>query len=153
MKHLFVYRIGHWAHKRKLRMLARICDIINYFIHNSYIPSSCEIGENTKLAYHGIGVVIHSRAVIGANCIIGQGITIGRKGGGYGVPVIEDNVYIGPGVRILGDIKIGHHSVIGANAVVLQDIDSYSIVAGIPAKVIDRITNETYNQKYKEYIG
>ena len=90
----------------------------------------------TKFAYGGIALVIHSRAIIGKNCIVGQCVTIGGRSRHYDVPKIGDNVYIGAGAKILGPITVGNNSVIGAGAVVLKDVPENSIIVGIPAKVI-----------------
>lgn len=103
---------------------------------NSSVPSSCVLGGGTKFAYGGIAVVIHARAVIGKNCIIGQCVTIGGRSKHYAVPIIGDNVYIGAGAKILGPVKVGDNSVIGAGAVVLNDVPENSVVVGVPAKII-----------------
>ena len=81
-------------------------------------------------------MVIHSRAVIGKNCMIGQNVTIGGKSGWYEVPVIGDNVEISAGARIIGPVRIGNNVIIGANAVVVKDVPDNCIVAGVPAKII-----------------
>ena len=86
-------------------------------------------------------MVIHARAVIGKNCVIGQCVTIGGRSKHYAVPIIGDNVYIGAGAKILGPVKIGANSVIGAGAVVLNDVPENSIVVGVPAKVIKTNTS------------
>ena len=77
-----------------MKLISRFFDYLNLLIHNSYFPSSVEVGKGTKAAYGGIGIVIHARAKIGKHCLLGQGITIGGKNGELGVPVNEDNVYI-----------------------------------------------------------
>lgn len=81
-------------------------------------------------------MVIHARAIIGKNCIIGQCVTIGGRSKHYEVPKIGDNVYIGAGAKIIGPVQIGNNSVIGAGAVVLKDVPANSIVVGVPAKII-----------------
>lgn len=119
-----------------------------YFFFNSSVPASCQMGGGTKLAYGGIGIVIHSRAVIGCNCLIGQNVTIGGKSGWYEVPVIGDNVHISAGARVLGPIRIGNNVIIGANAVVVKDVPDNCIVAGIPAKIIkENISIEDFEGK------
>lgn len=106
------------------------------------IPFGCQIGNGTRLgkgtclAYGGLGVVIHDRAVIGARCYVGSGVTIGGTSGKFGVPVIEDDVIIYSGAKIIGDITIGAGSVIGANSVVTKNVPARSVVAGIPARVL-----------------
>jgi serine O-acetyltransferase len=93
---------------------------VNYFFYNSSIPTGCRIRKTSKFAYGSIGIVIHDNARIGESGIIGQGITIGDKNGIKEVPLIENNVYISPGVRILGNVKIGHDSIIGTNEVIYR---------------------------------
>ena len=124
--------------------LSKIIDGISFLIFNSVVPGSAIIGEMTKLAYGGIGVVIHSKASIGRKVIIGQNVTIGRKLSPDGVPVIGDDVYIGAGARILGDIHIGNNVIIGANSVVLKDVPNDSIVAGNPAEIVKNVDKSIY---------
>ena len=107
-----------------------------YLLYNCFIPYTCEIGKGTTFGYKGMGVVIHSRAKIGENCLIAQQVTIGGRSKIYNVPVIGNNVYIGCGAKILGDVVIGDDCVIGANAVVIHNVESGSVVAGVPARVI-----------------
>jgi serine O-acetyltransferase len=133
---IYFYRVGRFCYKNKLVFLSKIVDGLIFFIYNSYIPSSCSIGSGSKFAYKGIGVVIHKRAVIGANCIIGQGITIGGKNGSVNPPVIGNNVYIAAGSRIIGDIHIGDNCIIGVNAVVTKSFEDNIVIGGIPAIAI-----------------
>ncbi len=137
---------------KKFPKISKMLDFLIYILYNSAVFGSTNIGKNTIFAYGGIGVVIHKVSKIGENCVIGQGITIGGKSGSDRVPIIENNVYIGAGVRILGGIKIGHHSIIAPNAVVLEDVLPFSIYAGIPAKKIDVIDKKNI-EKFREYIG
>ena len=83
---------------------------------------------------HPAGVVIHPDAKIGPNCLLMQGVTIGSNRSG--LPVLEGHVDVGPGAKILGDLVIGKHAVIGANAVVLHHVAAESVVVGIPARAI-----------------
>lgn len=89
-----------------------------------------------KFAYGGIATVIHARAIVGENTIIGQCVTIGGRSKHYEVPRIGNNVYIGAGAKILGPVTIGDNSIIGAGAVVLKDVPANSVVAGVPARII-----------------
>ncbi len=81
---------------------------------------------------HPNGVVIHPLARIGVNCTVMQQVTIG-KGTKGGYPTIGDNVFIGPGAKILGDVTVGDDAKVGANAVVLADVPPGATVTGIPA--------------------
>jgi serine O-acetyltransferase len=116
-----------------------------------------EIHPNTKIGYgfyigHFGGIVINERTIIGNNCNISQGVTIGQinRGEKKGTPTIEDEHYIGPGAKIIGKINIGHNSAIGANAVVVKDVFPNTTVGGIPAKEISSIGSDGYiNRIYK----
>jgi serine O-acetyltransferase len=130
------YRLSRWFHLRGMNFPAKIIQRLIFTFFNSVIPYTCEIGEGSTFGYGGIALVIHNRAKIGKNCMIGQGVTIGGRSKKYNVPVIGDNVYIAAGARVLGDVVIGNDVVIGANAVVLKSIGSNTAVAGVPARVI-----------------
>jgi len=139
MNAIKLYRLGNFFHRKKLKLLAKLVDMLVFLIYNSYIPSSCTIGKGSKFAYKGIGVVIHARSTIGENCLIGQNITIGGKDGDAQPPRIGNGVYIAAGARIIGDIFIGDNCKIGANAVVNKTFPADSVLAGVPAKKIKEI--------------
>lgn len=87
---------------------------------------------------HAGGIVVNEQVTIGKNCNLSQQVTIGvsRRGERAGVPVIGDNVYIGPGAKIFGKITIGNNAAVGANCVVTKDVPENGVVVGIPGKVI-----------------
>lgn len=123
---------------------------IQGFIFNKFncrIPYQARIGDGTRIGIGGIGVVIHPNSIIGRNCVISQQVTLGGRAGGNGTPVVGDNVWISPGAKCLGG-KIGDNVVIGANSVVLHEVESNTVVAGVPAKVISRDIS-----KYQAYTG
>lgn len=97
------------------------------------IPINSSIGGGLLLP-HPNGIVIHPDARIGPNCLIFQQVTIGTRNGG-GVPEIGGHVDIGAGAKILGQVRIGNHAIIGANSVVLCDVPDYGRAVGIPATV------------------
>ncbi len=99
------------------------------------IPLNCDLGGGLVLP-HPNGIVIHSGAKVGVNCLIHQQVTIGVTRKSPKAPIIGGHVDIGAGAKIIGDINIGEHALIGANAVVIKDVPAYAIVAGIPAKII-----------------
>lgn len=139
------YRLAHWFYRHNMEVLAKVIRGVIFLLFNSYIPYTCNIGKNTKCGYKGIGVVIHSRAIIGENCMIGQGVTIGGRNKFYEVPVIGNNVQISTGAKLIGPIKIGDNAVIGANAVMICDAPSNTVWAGVPAKMLkDNIKIEDY---------
>jgi serine O-acetyltransferase len=79
-----------------------------------------------------------TKTVIGENCNISQGVTIGQAGreGKQLTPIIGDRVYIGPGAKIFGGIKIGNDVAIGANAVLTKDLPDNAVAVGVPAKIV-----------------
>lgn len=114
-----------------------ICEklfFITQLLHACEIPLQTKIGSNVKFGHRGIGVVIHKDCVIGDNVWIMQNVTIGGKNGF--VPIIGDNVFIGAGAVILGNVTIGNGARIGANAVVTKNVDCGDTVIGVPAKKI-----------------
>lgn len=156
MRAIHIYRMGRFFYLHKVKPLARFFHLLNYLLHNSSIPPACRIGKGSRFGHSGIGVVINSRAEIGEHCLIGQGVTIGGQGGKTvegDLPVIEDSVFIGPGARVLGPFRVGHESIIGANAAVVKDVEPYSVMAGVPARRIARITEESFETRYKFYHG
>lgn len=106
------------------------------------IPYKAEIGEGLLFG-HTDCVVIHPESVIGKNATIMQGVSItgniGKMQNGRFAPMIGDNVFIGAGAKILGPVIVGDNCMIGANAVVLKDIPSNSVAAGMPAKVVKHV--------------
>ncbi len=94
-----------------------------------------QIGPGLAL-HHGTGVVVHQTAVIGANCILRHGVTLGERRSGGGCPVLGDRVDTGVHAIILGPIHIGDGATIGAGSVVLHDVPPGAVVAGNPAKII-----------------
>ena len=135
MNLIYFYRFSHWLFVNKLTFLSKLVYRINFLIFNSSVPPSVKIGRGTKFAYGGIGVVIHHSVEIGAECIIGQGITIGGRNKYETSPKIGNRVYIGAGARILGPITSGSEVIISPNSVVIHNIPSNSIAIGMPAKV------------------
>lgn len=88
---------------------------------------------------HGVGLVVHQQAVLGAGCTLRNGVTIGERPPRGGVPILGDGVDVGVNAVILGPVTIGQGSVIGAGSVVIRSVDAGSVVAGNPARLIRRI--------------
>ena len=100
------------------------------------IHPSARIGRGLFID-HGIGVVVGETAVIGEDVTLFQGVTLGGTGKERGKrhPTIGNNVVIGAGAKVLGNITIGANSMIGANAVVVRDVPEHSTVVGVPGRV------------------
>jgi len=109
------------------------------------LPYSASIGTHFYIGHFG-GIIINSKAVIGDNCNISQGVTIGVSGRGErrGVPVIGDNVYIGASATVAGDITIGNDVVIAANSLVIADVPSGTTVMGVPATHVSNNNSKGY---------
>jgi serine O-acetyltransferase len=134
---MLIYRIARWLFTHNIPIIPRFLELLIYFFYNSVIPSKAEIGEKTYLSHGGLGVVIHPQVKIGKGVIINTGVTIGGKSlSAAGFPIIGDDVYIGTGAKIIGNIKIENNCVIGANAVVIDSVPSGSVVGGVPARIL-----------------
>ena len=101
------------------------------------IPRDTRIGPGLRILHTG-GIVVQRRTVIGRNCLISQGVTLGQiyRGAHAGAPVIGDDVFVGPGAKVIGGVVVGNNVMIGANAVVTRDVPDDAVVAGVPARVI-----------------
>jgi len=101
------------------------------------IPYTTKIGSGFYIGHFG-GIVVNSKAIIGSNCNISHGVTIGEtyRGNSKGTPVIGNQVFLGPGAKVLGNIHIGNNAAIGANAVVTKDVPENGVVVGSPGKII-----------------
>lgn len=109
------------------------------------ISPKTKIGTGFYVGHFG-GIVINSEAKIGENLTISQGVTIGmaNRGEKKGVAIIGDNVYIGPGAKIVGAVRIGNNAAIGANCVVTKDVPDNAVVVGVPGKVISMNSSKGY---------
>lgn len=134
---VFLYRIAHFLYKRNLFFFARIISQIGRFFTGIEIHPGAKIGRGLFID-HGMGVVIGETAEVGDNVTIYHGVTLGGTGKDTGKrhPTVGDNVIIGSGAKILGPIKIGNNSKIGANSVVLVDVPADSTAVGSPARII-----------------
>ena len=112
-----------------------------------------EIGYGLRLPHKG-GIIIHVKAIIGNNCEIMQGVTIGNNimKSRDEVAVIGDEVLLCSGAKVIGKVKIGNTVIVGANAVVTHDIEDHTIVGGIPARPIGKCDNRfVINKKQQEW--
>lgn len=150
---LFVYRIGNAIYVSKLpKLLKRIFLVITVFYQKIIevttgisLPYAASIGTHFYIAHFG-QIIIHPNAIIGDNCNISQGVTIGVSGRGEkrGIPIIGNNVFIAANAIVVGAITVGDNVVIGANSLVLRDVDSDTTVLGVPAVVINNNNSEGY---------
>ncbi|MBE7047855.1 MAG: serine acetyltransferase [Ruminococcaceae bacterium] len=110
------------------------------------------IGPGLAIVHYGT-IIISQGSTIGKNCRIHAGVNIGANAGEEKAATIEDNVYIGPGAKIIGAVRIGENAVIGANAVVTKDVPAGVTVGGVPASVISQNDSEKHLIKATEIIA
>ncbi len=136
---LFYHRIGHILYGWKLFFPARFVSQIGRWLTGIEIHPGATIGKRLFID-HGMGVVVGETSVIGDNVTIFQGVTLGGTGKEKGKrhPTIGDNVVIGAGAKVLGNIRIGDNVSIGANAVVLEDVPANCTVVGVPGRIARR---------------
>lgn len=135
------YKISHFLYKRKRFLIARIISEKAKRKTGIEIHPGATIGKNLFID-HGMGVVIGETCVIGDNVTLFHGVTLGGTGKEKGKrhPTIGNNVFIGSGAKILGNITIGNNVKIGANSVILESIPDNVTVVGIPGKIIKHHT-------------
>ena len=133
---LVVYRVAHFLYGVRMFFIARYLSQVGRFLTGIEIHPGAQIGRNLFID-HGMGVVIGETAVIGDNVTIYQGVTLGGTGKEKGKrhPTIGNNVVVGTGAQVLGNITIGDNSYIGANAVVVKDVPPNSTVVGVPGRI------------------
>lgn len=134
-----LYKISRTLYLAKIPLLPTLIKVFLRLIFGCVIPPSAQIGKGAYLAYGGLGTVLHFDAVIGENCSIQTNVTIGGTPGSDLVPILGNNVLVGTGAKIIGNVKIGNNVIIGANAVVTKDVPDNCTVAGVPAKIIKRL--------------
>ena len=142
---IFFYRLAHWLHKLDIPFFPRLISYIARFLTGIEIHPGAKIG-NRVFIDHGMGVVIGETAIIGNNCLLYQGVTLGGTGKDQGKrhPTLGCNVTVGAGAKILGNINIGSNARVGAGAVVVKDVPANSTVVGIPARIVSQ-RNEEFN--------
>ena len=134
---LVMHRVSHKLWKYNVPFLPRVISHMTRFITGIEIHPGAKIGKGVFID-HGMGVVIGETSIIGNRCLLYQGVTLGGTGkeGGKRHPTLENNVVVGAGAKVLGDIRIGTNTRIGAGSVVVKNVDSNSTVVGIPGRVV-----------------
>ena len=119
------------------------------------IPYNTNIGSGLYIGHFG-GIVVNHEVRIGRNCNINHCVTIGATYGGKfpGVPTILDNVFLGPGSKIIGGITVGNNAAVGANCVVTEPVSDGAVVVGIPGKIISYKGSRNYVvNTFREWSG
>ncbi|RKD33811.1 serine O-acetyltransferase [Thermohalobacter berrensis] len=136
---LIIYRIAHRFYQKRFFLIARFISHVGRLLTGIEIHPGAKIGKGLFID-HGMGVVIGETTEIGDNVTIYQGATLGGTGKEKGKrhPTIGNNVVVASGAKVLGPIKIGDNSKIGAGAVVLKEVPENCTVVGIPGRVVKK---------------
>ncbi len=136
---LWIYRVNHWLWMHGWRFVARAMSQVGRLITGIEIHPGAQIGRRFFVD-HGMGVVIGETTIVGDDVTLYQGVTLGGTGKEVGKrhPTIGNNVVIGAGARVLGNITIGENSRVGAGSVVLRDVPDNSTIVGVPGHIVFR---------------
>ncbi len=136
---LWMYRIAHWLYLHQVSFIPRLISYLTRFLTGIEIHPGATIGRGVFID-HGMGVVIGETAVVGDYCLIYQGVTLGGTGkeSGKRHPTLGENVVVGTGAKILGNLCIGDQVRIGAGSIVLQDVPNNCTVVGVPGRIVRR---------------
>ncbi len=142
---LVFHRYAHFFYNHGMKFIARLVSQYSKLLTGIEIHPGAAIGKGHFID-HGTGVVIGQTAVIGDNCTLYQGVTLGGTGKDKGKrhPTLGDNVMVGCGAKVLGPFYVGSNSKIAANAVVLSEVPENSTCVGVPARIV-RINNKRIN--------
>lgn len=128
-----LYRLMQWSAKHRLKPLAYIFQLLNKFLNGCLIGIGSDFGKGLVIA-HPIGIVINSKVKGGNNITIESGVVIGDEKGRS--PTLGDDVFVGAGAKIVGNVTIGNNVKIGANAVVVKSAEDNVTLVGIPARAL-----------------
>lgn len=139
LQSLMFHRVAHWLWNLGLPFIPRFLSHISRFITGIEIHPGATIGKGVFID-HGMGVVVGETAIVGDYCLIYQGVTLGGTGkeSGKRHPTLGENVVVGAGAKVLGNIQIGNNVRIGAGSVVLREVPSDCTVVGVPGRVVYR---------------
>lgn len=141
---ILFHRLAHRLYRAGFTTLARMISQISRFLTGIEIHPGAQIGRRFFID-HGMGVVIGETAIIGDDCLLYQGVTLGGTGKERGKrhPTLGNHVVVGSGAKVLGNITIGNHVRIGAGSVVLKSVPDHSTVVGVPGRIVrTRLDNE-----------
>ncbi|AGY59203.1 serine O-acetyltransferase [Gloeobacter kilaueensis] len=132
-----VHRVAHLLYQRRLFWLARLLSHLARWLTGIEIHPGATIGPGIFID-HGMGVVIGETAIVGRDALIYQGVTLGGTGKQKGKrhPTLGNDVVVGAGAKVLGDIEVGDNTRIGAGSVVLRSVPSDCTVVGVPGRVV-----------------
>ncbi|HSI38073.1 MAG TPA: serine acetyltransferase [Methylotenera sp.] len=140
---VWLYRLGRRIDVQQEGLVKKFCTVFYWTFFRLIetligvsLPKSASIGGGLRIWHFG-GIFIHPDVVIGKNCTLRQGVTIGNRIENGGVPTIGDNVDFGAYAQVLGDVRIGNDCKIGAMTLVITDVPDGATAVGIPARIIE----------------
>ena len=151
---LIIHRIASVCWEKEFRWLGRFISHLGRWLTGIEIHPGAEIGRRFFID-HGMGVVIGETAIIGDDCTLYHGVTLGGTSWNKGKrhPTLHNNVVVGAGAKVLGPIEIGEGARIGSNSVVVKAVPAGATVVGIPGHIIDRDSDQTKTTKEREAIA
>lgn len=153
---LMIHRLGHWLWGNGFRWAARFTSHIGRWLTGIEIHPGAKIGRRFFID-HGMGVVIGETAIIGDDCTLYHGVTLGGTSWDKGKrhPTLQNGVVIGAGAKVLGPIEVGEGARVGSNSVVVKPVPAGATVVGIPGHIIDSDAKKaaTERDKFAKKIG
>ncbi|NJP11497.1 MAG: serine O-acetyltransferase [Leptolyngbyaceae cyanobacterium RU_5_1] len=136
---LLLHRFAHWLHVLGLPFIPRLISHVARFLTGIEIHPGAYIGQGVFID-HGMGVVIGETTIVGNYALIYQDVTLGGTGkeSGKRHPTLGENVVVGAGAKVLGNIQLGNNVRVGAGSVVLRDVPSDCTVVGVPGRIVHR---------------
>lgn len=137
------HRVAHRLWRWRVPLLPRLLSHLTRFLTGVEIHPGATLGRRVFID-HGMGVVIGETAVVGDDCLLYQGVTLGGTSLAHGKrhPTLEPHVVVGAGAKVLGDIRLGSHTRVGAGSVVIKSTPPHSTVVGIPGHVLEERAEE-----------
>lgn len=134
---VMIHRLSHWCWTQDWKTVARVVSHAGRFLTGIEIHPGARIGRRVFID-HGMGVVIGETTVIGDNCTLYQGVTLGGTGKDQGKrhPTLGDNVLVGAGAKVLGPFRVGDNARVAAGAVVLDAVPDNATAVGVPARIV-----------------
>ena len=136
---ILVYRLFNWLHRKNLpgQPLRFILERFIEITCGISIPACCQIGKGFRIHHFG-GIIFHPTTQLGENCTFYHGVTVGDSGGSGNAATIGDNVLVGAGAKIIGELTIGNNVTIGANTVVTKNVPDNTVVVGSPVRFLPK---------------
>lgn len=135
---LSLQRAARWLRQRRVPALPGLLQRAGALLFRGELSAQAQLGERCGVGYGGLGVVVAPGVRVGPCTFLAHQVTLGPDARGRGVPTLGAYVYVGAGAQVLGPVHVGDFAIIGANAVVEQDVPRGAVVAGVPARELRR---------------